>query len=77
MIQLQAEPAELEIQAVVKSLGPDKAPGPDGFNAKMVQTNWEIMGPTVLKEVMAFFQTGHMKQEFARSNLQSCLSTEN
>lgn len=54
---------------MVMSLGPDKAPGPDGFNGKMIQENWDLFGPSVIKEVCQFFLTGQMKSVVARSNL--------
>lgn len=66
---LEMMPTELEIQRVVFALGPTKAPGPDGMNAALIQKQWGIFGPTVIKEVLLFFQTGIMKPAIAQSNL--------
>lgn len=62
-------PIEEEIRRVVNSLGPTKAPGPDGITAALVQQNWDYFGPIVIKEVTSFFQTGMMKEGIAHSNL--------
>lgn len=62
-------PSILEIQRAVFSLGPTKAPGPDGMNAALIQQQWEVFGPTVTREVMLFFETGIMKPVIAQSNL--------
>lgn len=48
---MQEVPTDLEIQGVVFSLGPDKAPGPDGVNARFVQTFWPKLGPTVTRQI--------------------------
>lgn len=66
---LEAIPTLLEIQKALFSLGPDKAAGPDGINARLLQEKWALFGPTVIQEVSAFFQTGHLPSVIARSNL--------
>ncbi|XP_072999435.1 uncharacterized protein [Typha latifolia] len=43
---LSSCPSEEEIESVVKSFGPDKAPGPDGFNARFFQAFWEVLKPS-------------------------------
>ena len=58
------------------TLGPDKAAGPDGFNAKIIQNNWGIFGPSILKEIYEFFNTGHMPTHIARSNMVLIPKTE-
>lgn len=66
---LTAHPLESEVYKVLMSLGPDKAPGPDGFNAKVVQLNWAAFKKPIMAEVDEFFSTGHMKSYISRSNL--------
>lgn len=41
-------------------LGSHKVPGPDGFNANIIQQNWNVFGPLVFSEVQNFFATGYM-----------------
>lgn len=36
----------------------DNAPGPDGFSASFFQSNWEVVGHDIVKEVQEFFQSG-------------------
>lgn len=48
---LQRVPSDEEIRLAVFSLGPDKAPGPDGVNARFVQNLWGLLGPTVMGEI--------------------------
>lgn len=66
---LEKLPTEQEIFWALNALGPMKAPGPDGVNAALVQQQWKAFGPTVVNEVMLFFQTGQMKPNIAHSNL--------
>ncbi|CAA7018071.1 unnamed protein product [Microthlaspi erraticum] len=40
------------------AIHPDKAPGPDGFSASFFQTNWNVVGQDIVKEVQAFFSSG-------------------
>lgn len=63
---LIADPTDMEIHRALMTLGPDKAAGPDGFNARIIQTHWEVFRPAVLKEVKAFFQTGKLHSKIAR-----------
>lgn len=51
------------------SLGPNKAVGPDGFNAGVIQANWAHFGPSISNEVRNFFDTGLMSPSISRSNL--------
>lgn len=51
------------------TLGPNKAVGPDGFSAGIIQENWTHFGPSILCEVQNFFETGQMPSCIARSNL--------
>ncbi|XP_078174439.1 uncharacterized protein LOC144568085 [Carex rostrata] len=66
---LCAIPTEQEIRAALNLLGPHKAPGPNGFNAKIFQDYWDCFGVLVTREVQKFFEIGVMPREVARSNL--------
>lgn len=66
---LEASPTELEIKRALMSLGPDKAPGLDGFNARLIQSNWDLFGPPIVKQVQQFFVEKVMPRQIARSNL--------
>lgn len=48
---LSLVPSEQEIRRTVMTLGPDKAPGPDGFNARLLQTHWDLFGSAVVQQV--------------------------
>lgn len=74
---LEALPTNLEIERALFSLGPLKAAGPDGFNAKIIQDNWSVFGPAILNEVSEFFATGRMKPGRSRSNLVLVPKSEN
>lgn len=66
---MQELPSEIEIKEALMTLRPHKAPGPDGFNAKIVQDNWDAFGSALTAEVLSFFQTGVIKSSVARSNI--------
>ena len=42
------------------SIHQDKALGPDGFSASFFQSNWEIVGPAITREIQHFFSTGNL-----------------
>jgi hypothetical protein len=44
---------EFEVWGVIKSLPPDKAPGPDGFTTRFLQAAW----PVIKADVMHAFDT--------------------
>lgn len=67
--RLESVPSSAEIQKALFSLGPDKAAGPDGINARLLQDKWAQFGPAVISEVTAFFQTGLLSSFMGRSNL--------
>lgn len=52
------DPSPVEIKEALFAIHPDKAPGPDGFSASFFQTNWEVVGSDIVKEVQAFFVSG-------------------
>ncbi|XP_013751397.2 uncharacterized protein LOC106453727 [Brassica napus] len=55
------DPTAEEIKEATFAINLDKAPGPDGFSASFFQANWEVVGPTVIKEVQHFFTTGALR----------------
>ncbi|KAK3204757.1 hypothetical protein Dsin_018803 [Dipteronia sinensis] len=46
-----------EIREVCFSLHPNKAPGPDGFNAHFFKITWDIVGEDVISAVQEFFRS--------------------
>lgn len=45
------------------SFNPDKAPGPDGFNAHFFQVCWGIIKHDVCKAVSNFFRSGKLLKQ--------------
>lgn len=66
---LEQMPTSEEISKVVFNLGPDRAPGPDGINARFIQTYWDLLKPRVEQEVYRFFRTKEMPRELAKANM--------
>lgn len=62
-IALTAIPSGLEILKVVRSMAGDKSPGPDGFNLKIFQHQWPIIGQDITRMVQNFFSTRHILKE--------------
>ncbi|KAK0574015.1 hypothetical protein LWI29_017005 [Acer saccharum] len=52
-----------EIRDVCFSLHPNKAPGPDGFNAHFFKKTWDIVGEDVINAIQKFFRSGHFLKE--------------
>jgi hypothetical protein len=50
------EVTDMEIKSTLFQLNPDKAPGPDGFNAKFFQLHWDIISQDISKAVRYFFK---------------------
>lgn len=50
-VKLICSPSAQEIHDAVFAIHADKAPGPDGFSASFFHSNWEIVGPDLIKEV--------------------------
>ena len=42
---------------------PEKAPGPDGFNAFFFQKNWNIIGDDICTSILSFFNSGRILTE--------------
>lgn len=47
-----------KVEQVVKNMDPDKAPGPDGFNAYFFQSCWDIVKEDLVKAITNFFKKG-------------------
>jgi len=58
-----------EIKSAVFSIGPHRAPGPDGFSAAFYQHFWNDINPSIIKEVESFFDTGLLDQQHNHTNI--------
>ncbi|KAK2641987.1 hypothetical protein Ddye_023750 [Dipteronia dyeriana] len=52
-----------EIREACFSLHPNKAPGPDGFNAHFFKKTWHIVGDDVINAIQEFFHSGLLLKE--------------
>ncbi|XP_071680173.1 uncharacterized protein [Lolium perenne] len=55
--------SEKEISDALFQIGPLKAPGPDGFPARFLQRNWDLLKSEVVLAVQRFFEDGLMPDE--------------
>lgn len=69
MINLASTPTKQEIAAAIFELGPDRAPGPDGINARLLQTFWPTFSQSVENEITKFFQTATLPLEISKANM--------
>ncbi|KAL6191890.1 hypothetical protein ACLB2K_038279 [Fragaria x ananassa] len=60
-------PSSDEIWSAIKSMDPDSAPGPDGFNGHFFVSCWDIVGRDVVATVQYFFRTGKLPSSFNSS----------
>ncbi|KAL6224831.1 hypothetical protein ACLB2K_003686 [Fragaria x ananassa] len=60
-------PSSDEIWSAIKSMDPDSAPGPDGFNGHFFVSCWDIVGRDVVAAVQYFFRTGKLPSSFNSS----------
>lgn len=44
------------------SIHADKTPGPDGFSAAFFHSNWDSIGPDIVREVQDFFKTNKLPE---------------
>lgn len=58
-----------EIKVGMFSIHPDKASGPDGFSASFFQSNWDTVGPAMIKEIQLFFTTGVLSSTINTTHL--------
>lgn len=60
---IQRDVSSKEIKDALFQMDPDKAPGPDGFNAYFYQSNWDILKDDVIKAVKSFFTSGTLLKQ--------------
>ncbi|KAL9663020.1 hypothetical protein QQ045_027857 [Rhodiola kirilowii] len=64
MNEMLAAPfSEGEVKRALFQMHPTKAPGLDGFPATFYQTNWDIVGRDVAKEVLSCLNGGELRPE--------------
>ena len=63
-LQLCAAVTEQEIYDGLKSIGNDKAPGIDGYNAFFFKHTWQIIKGDIIEAVQSFFTTGKLYKAF-------------
>ncbi|OMO65780.1 reverse transcriptase [Corchorus capsularis] len=56
-----------EVKEAMFSIGPHKAPGPDGFQARFFQKNWDTVGEAVTKSVKEAFSSGEVPLEMNKT----------
>lgn len=52
-----------EVKKAIFQLNPEKAPGPDGYNAHFFQSNWELVKEDVVQAVLSFFRSGRLLKQ--------------
>lgn len=52
-----------EVEKSIRSMGKFKAPGPDGYQPVFYQECWNIVGPSVVRFVLDFFESGVLPKE--------------
>ncbi|GJY94750.1 sodium/hydrogen exchanger 6 [Tanacetum coccineum] len=57
------EVSDSEIKGALFSIGDDKPPGPDGFNAAFFKKSWDIVGDEVTIAIRDFFSNGKLLKE--------------
>ncbi|CAM8953407.1 unnamed protein product [Rhodiola kirilowii] len=60
---LNAPFTEGEVKHALFQMHPTKAPGLDGFSAMFYQSNWEIVGHDLVKEVLNYLNFGVLRSE--------------
>ena len=63
-VQLCAAVTKQEIYDGLKSIGNDKAPGIDGYNAFFFKHTWQIIKRDIIEAVQSFFTTGKLYKAF-------------
>ncbi|KAG5548914.1 hypothetical protein RHGRI_014320 [Rhododendron griersonianum] len=59
-LDMVIEVTDKEIKDTFSSLNPQKAPGPDGYNAAFFQKAWPVIGHEVTSAVKLFFRSGQL-----------------
>ena len=61
--ELSRQFTRVEVEKAVGSMGAYKAPGPDGYQPIFYQKCWDVVGDSVVKFVLEFFETGFIPPE--------------
>ncbi|KAG7534372.1 Endonuclease/exonuclease/phosphatase superfamily [Arabidopsis thaliana x Arabidopsis arenosa] len=52
-----------EVEESIRSMGKYKAPGPDGYQPVFYHECWDVVGPSVIRFVVEFFETGLLPEK--------------
>ena len=74
---LVAPITDAEIHAAMKSINPNKSPGPDGFTSHFYIATWDIVGDDVLKAVHSFFSSAKLLREINATYIALVLKISN
>ena len=62
-MELSRIPTPLEIRNTIWGMDSQKASGPNGLPALFYKKYWNIVGDSVVKEIINFFESGKMLNE--------------
>lgn len=54
---------ELEVEATLFQMAPNKSPGVDGFNVGFFQTHWQLIKPCMLSAILCFLNGGDIPED--------------
>uniref|UniRef100_A0A0D3AGA5 Uncharacterized protein n=1 Tax=Brassica oleracea var. oleracea TaxID=109376 RepID=A0A0D3AGA5_BRAOL len=58
LVSLNKPFSGVDMESAVRSMGKYKAPGPDGFQPVFYQDSWEVVGESVTRCGLSFFESG-------------------
>ncbi|KAM6567827.1 hypothetical protein CsatA_026955 [Cannabis sativa] len=68
-LQLISEPSESDILLCLRSMGNDKAPGPDGMSVAFYTQHWEVIKQDFVQMVTHFFRYAELPQFINNTNV--------
>ncbi|XP_074293374.1 uncharacterized protein LOC141620388 [Silene latifolia] len=68
-LALGREYGEDEVIEALNQMNPLKAPGPDGMNGLFYQTYWGLVGPDVVRTVLAILKGDMSPEEYNKTNI--------
>ena len=71
--ELTKIPSPAEIRDALFAIHPDKAPGPDGFSSSFFQSNWEVVGSAITREIQSFFVEGTLPHSINSTHIRLIL----